>query len=219
MTGGAGRLPFRPAKTDCRSGGEAARLVVVIDARVAEDLIAESAAALVDGWGFEWLAGRATEERPPWGYSRLVADRMSRADAALGVDTGGGEVLAEVPRPPHVLVATEAWPPNVLVARRNLRPLGATVVAVAPDSAMPLLSEAILGPLPPPDSRHPEEAVASAEAAGLRVVELLCPHPHPSSPPQLHDRRGAGPPGRRGVGAPGCRAAGTPGCRGVGVSG
>lgn len=35
--------------------------------RVAEELIADAAAAPVDGWGFGWLDGRATEERPPWG--------------------------------------------------------------------------------------------------------------------------------------------------------
>ncbi|WP_328654559.1 class I SAM-dependent methyltransferase [Micromonospora sp. NBC_00330] len=183
--------------------------------RDAEDLIAEAAAAPVDGWGFGWLAGRATEERPQWGYARLVADRMARADAALDVDTGGGEVLAEVPRPPKLLTATEAWPPNVEVARRTLRRVGASVVAVAPDGPLPFrdasfdlvvsrhpvrtdwvqtarvlrpggtflsqqigagtmreLSEAILGPLPPATQRHPEHAVAAAEAAGLRVVDL-----------------------------------------------
>ncbi|WCN84340.1 class I SAM-dependent methyltransferase [Micromonospora sp. LH3U1] len=183
--------------------------------RDAEDLIAEGAAAPVDGWGFDWLDGRATEERPPWAYARLVADRMARADAALDVDTGGGEVLAEVPSPPKLLTATEAWPPNVEVARRTLRRVGATVVAVAPDGPLPFrdgsfdlvvsrhpvrtdwaqtarvlrpggtflsqqigpgtmreLSVAILGPLPPPTQRHPEHAVAAAEAAGLRVVDL-----------------------------------------------
>ncbi|MGC4868873.1 class I SAM-dependent methyltransferase [Micromonospora sp. DT53] len=185
------------------------------DERDAEDLIGEAVAAPVDGWGFGWLAGRATEERPPWGYAQLVADRMARADAALDVDTGGGEVLAEVPRPPKLLTATEAWPPNVEVARRNLRRVGASVVAVAPDGPLPFrdasfdlvvsrhpvrtdwaetarvlrpggtflsqqigagtmreLSEAILGPLPPPTRRHPEQAAAAAEAAGLRVVDL-----------------------------------------------
>ncbi|MGK5740769.1 class I SAM-dependent methyltransferase [Micromonospora sp. URMC 103] len=101
------------------------------------DLIAEGAAAPVEGWAFDWLSGRATEERPPWGYARLVAARMAHADAALDVDTGGGEVLAEVPRPPRLLVATEGWPPNVAVARRTLRPLGATVVAVTPDAPLP----------------------------------------------------------------------------------
>ncbi len=46
-----------------------------------EELLAEGAAAPVEGWAFDWLAGRATEERPPWGYARLVAARMSSADA------------------------------------------------------------------------------------------------------------------------------------------
>ncbi|MFI7070978.1 class I SAM-dependent methyltransferase [Micromonospora sediminicola] len=180
-----------------------------------EELVAEADAAPVEGWGFSWLAGRATEERPPWGYARLVGARLATVEAALDVDTGGGEVLAEVPTPPPLLVATEAWPPNVPVARRNLRPLGASVVRVADRPPLPFrdaafdlvvsrhpvhtwwvevarvlrpggaylsqqigpgtvreLSEAILGPLPPPEHRHPQAAVADARAAGLTVVDL-----------------------------------------------
>ncbi|WP_092380358.1 methyltransferase domain-containing protein [Micromonospora phaseoli] len=180
-----------------------------------EELVADGAAAPVQGWAFDWLGGRATEERPPWGYARLVAARMAAVDAALDIDTGGGEVLAEVPDPPRLLAATEAWPPNVPVARTNLRPLGASVVAVTPDAPLPFrdasfelvvsrhpvrtdwpevarvlrpggtflsqqigpgtvreLSEAILGPLPPPAQRHPEAAVDTARAAGLTVVDL-----------------------------------------------
>ena len=41
-----------------------------------DELIDEACAADVGGWGFGWLDGRATEERPPWGYSRLVAARL-----------------------------------------------------------------------------------------------------------------------------------------------
>ncbi|MGW3808510.1 class I SAM-dependent methyltransferase [Micromonospora sp. NPDC005113] len=199
----------------CQRWGRPARLAGVETERDVEDLIAEAAAEPVDGWGFDWLAGRATEERPPWGYARLVADRMAHADAALDVDTGGGEVLAEVPRPPRLLTATEGWPPNVEVARRTLRRVGATVVAVTPAAPLPFrdasfdlvvsrhpvrtdwaetarvlrpggtflsqqigpgtmreVSEAMLGPLPPPTQRHPEQAVAAARAAGLTVVDL-----------------------------------------------
>jgi SAM-dependent methyltransferase len=57
--------------------------------------------------------------------------------AALDVQTGGGEVLAQIPHPPAVLAATESWPPNVEIARRNLAPLGATVVAVDDDADLP----------------------------------------------------------------------------------
>ncbi|SBT39667.1 class I SAM-dependent methyltransferase [Micromonospora auratinigra] len=180
-----------------------------------EDLLAEGAAAPVEGWDFGWADGRATEERPPWGYARLMAARMADAGAALDIDTGGGEVLAGIPAPPPLLVATEAWPPNVAVARRTLAGLGASVVRVAERPPLPFrdasfdlvvsrhpvrtwwdeiarvlrpggsylsqqigagtvreLSEAILGPLPPPADRHTGPAVAAAEAAGLRVVDL-----------------------------------------------
>jgi len=41
-----------------------------------EDLVAEAATVDVSGWDFSWLTGRATEERPPWGYARLLASRL-----------------------------------------------------------------------------------------------------------------------------------------------
>ncbi len=102
-----------------------------------EELVAEAAATPVEGWDFSWLEGRATEERPPWGYARLMGERMARADAALDVETGGGEVVATLRRPPALLVATEGWWPNVEVARTRLRPLGARVVAVADAPTLP----------------------------------------------------------------------------------
>jgi SAM-dependent methyltransferase len=100
-----------------------------------EELLAEGESVPVAGWNFSWFTGRATEERPPWGYARLLGERMSTlagipGAAALDLQTGGGEVLASVPAAPAVLVATESWPPNVEVARRNLSALGARVVPV-----------------------------------------------------------------------------------------
>ncbi len=94
-----------------------------------DELVAEGAAAPLEGWDFSWFEGRATEERPPWGYARLMGERMARAEAALDIETGGGEVLATLVRPPAFLMATEGWWPNVEVARTRLRPLGAHVVA------------------------------------------------------------------------------------------
>jgi SAM-dependent methyltransferase len=101
-----------------------------------EDLLAEGATVDVAGWDFSWFEGRATEERPPWGYARMLGARMSALAgvpdaAALDLQTGGGEVLATIPAGPPLLAATESWPPNVEVARRNLARLGARVVPVA----------------------------------------------------------------------------------------
>ena len=109
-----------------------------------EDLVAEGAAVPVEGWDFSWFEGRATEERPPWGYAKLMGARMARATAALDIETGGGEVLATVTEPPPTLVATESWPPNVALASARLRLLGAGagagVVAVADAPTLPFWS-------------------------------------------------------------------------------
>jgi SAM-dependent methyltransferase len=102
-----------------------------------EELVAEGASVPLAGWDFSWFEGRATEERPPWGYSRLVADRMRRARSALDLQTGGGEVLAGLAHRARLTVATESWPPNVDVAGRRLRPLGAFLVAAADAPALP----------------------------------------------------------------------------------
>lgn len=102
-----------------------------------EELVAEAAAVSVDGWDFSWLDGRASEERPSWGYARAMGERMARATAALDIQTGGGEVLAGVPRLPPLAVATESWPPNVARATALLHPLGAVVVADEDEPPLP----------------------------------------------------------------------------------
>ncbi|MGN8026835.1 class I SAM-dependent methyltransferase [Microbacterium sp. 22242] len=115
-----------------------------------EELVSEAEAADVNGWGFGWLDGRATEERPPWGYAKLLAKRLGHVGAALDIDTGGGEVLSEAAVLAPRMVVTEGWPPNAARARTLLGPRGVEVLETAG------------GPLPFPDdtfdlvsSRHP----------------------------------------------------------------
>lgn len=105
--------------------------------RAFEDLVAEAEAADVSGWDFGWLAGRASEERPPWGYARLLAQRLTTVDSALDLDTGGGEVLGEAPSFPRRMVATEGWPPNLQRARATLGIRGVDVVRVAQGERLP----------------------------------------------------------------------------------
>ncbi|MGV9414914.1 class I SAM-dependent methyltransferase [Nocardia sp. NPDC003693] len=107
-----------------------------------EDLIAEADAVSVAGWDFSWLAGRATEERPSWGYQRQQAGRLATARAALDIQTGGGEVLAEAEKFPPTMVATESWPPNLAEATRLLHPRGAVVVADPDEPPLPFADSA-----------------------------------------------------------------------------
>ncbi len=102
-----------------------------------DDLVAEAEAADVSGWGFDWLAGRATEERPPWGYAKLLAQHLAGVQAALDLDTGGGEVLGEASQFPPVMYATEAWPPNARKAHDLLVGRGVQVIQTAPGAALP----------------------------------------------------------------------------------
>lgn len=106
-----------------------------------DDLVSEGEAVPTEGWDFSWFAGRATEQRPSWGYAKLLADRMAKAEAALDVQTGGGEVLASVPVAPPVLAATESWRPNVEIARRNLATFNCSVVDVGDTADLPFPSD------------------------------------------------------------------------------
>lgn len=118
--------------------------------RTYEELIAEATDADVTGWGFDWLTGRATEERPPWGYARMLARLLGEAESIVDIDTGDGEVVAEAPRLPPRTAVAESWPANAERARALLGPRGVEVF------------DTDGGPLPLPDrsfelatSRHP----------------------------------------------------------------
>ena len=99
-------------------------------------LLAEAETHPVEGWDFSWLGERVVMQPPPWDFAGIVESRASRAADLLDLGTGGGEWLASLSERPARTVATEAWPPNVDVARRRLEPLGVEVVAVesAPDN-------------------------------------------------------------------------------------
>jgi SAM-dependent methyltransferase len=133
-------------------------------ARTFEELVDEAASADVSGWDFSWLDGRATEQRPSWGYQRLLARRLRSVAAALDVQTGGGEILDGVADFPPTMAATESWPPNVAIATERLHRRGVVVVAHDDQSPLPFADAAF-------DlvcSRHPAQVRWSEIARVLR---------------------------------------------------
>lgn len=145
-------------------------------------LVSEAEAADVTGWDFGWLDGRATENRPPWGYARMLAARLATARAALDIDTGCGEVVAEAPMLPARMCVTESWPPNAAPARALLAPRGVEVYETGegeklpfPDGAFDLVT-----------SRHPvrpawEEIHRVLMPGGHYVAQHVGPLPPSSS--------------------------------------
>ncbi|WP_370419830.1 class I SAM-dependent methyltransferase [Streptomyces sp. QH1-20] len=147
-------------------------------ARTFEELVAEAETVPVDGWDFSWLDGRATEQRPSWGYQRTMGEHLARASAALDIQTGGGEVLAGVPKLPALMVATESWPPNVAKATELLHPLGAVVVADPDEPPLPFADAAF----DLVTSRHPATVWWSEIARVLRPGgTYLAQHVGPAS--------------------------------------
>lgn len=54
-----------------------------------DEIVAEADSVSVDGWDFSWLDGRASEQRPSWGYQRLIGGRLAVAEAALDIRPEG----------------------------------------------------------------------------------------------------------------------------------
>lgn len=131
------------------------------------------------GWGFGWLDGRATEERPPWGYAGLLADRLATVGSALDLDTGGGEVVVgEVPVLPPLMVVTESWAPNADRARTLLGPRGVRVVETSAGQPLPFDD----GSFDLVTSRHPVRPDWSEIARVLRPGgRYLAQHVGPAS--------------------------------------
>jgi SAM-dependent methyltransferase len=116
-----------------------------------DELITDAASADVSGWDFSWLDGRATEQRPTWGYQRLMSARLGSVASALDIQTGGGEVLDGAPRFPRTMAATESYPPNVALATQRLHPRGVVVVADPDEPPLPFADDAFELVI----SRHP----------------------------------------------------------------
>jgi SAM-dependent methyltransferase len=98
------------------------------------DLLAEAERRPLTGWNLSY-DGRIGHVAP-WDFEAIVDARLGRSPDMLDMGTGGGEWLSRRPFPRGRTVATEAWAPNVAVARARLAPLGVAVVAVvgAPDN-------------------------------------------------------------------------------------
>lgn len=93
-----------------------------------ETLVADALTTRFDGWDWSALHDRFVSGEPSWDYRAIVRRHAERVTSMLDLGTGGGELLASLAPLPGRTVATEGYPPNVTVARRNLAPLGVEVV-------------------------------------------------------------------------------------------
>lgn len=105
-----------------------------------ERLIAQAEAKSFSGWDFSWLNGRMSEGEVSWDYRLSVAEAASSVMSMLDMGTGGGEFLASLGPLPQDTCATEAYAPNIPVARRRLKPIGVHVAEFNRDDSLPFES-------------------------------------------------------------------------------
>ena len=85
----------------------------------------EEEAAHIRGWDFSYIQNRYTAENDlPWDYGMIVRQYLKSSMDMLDYDTGGGEFLLSLQHPYNKTSATEGYPPNVLLCRERLSPLG-----------------------------------------------------------------------------------------------
>ena len=104
-------------------------------------LIDEAKEASFSGWDFSWLDNRMIQEDTPWDYRKLVIDSMKGIHSLLDMGTGGGEFLASLSPLPEDTHATESYPPNQVIAAKNLEPLGVKIHNLTKDIPLPFTDD------------------------------------------------------------------------------
>lgn len=93
------------------------------------------------GWDFSHISGRMEEFPLTWNYTNLIKRYYRNAESMLDMGTGGGEYLSAINKMmklPKITCATEAYEPNIPIARERLKPLGVEVYAVKDDHNLPI---------------------------------------------------------------------------------
>jgi SAM-dependent methyltransferase len=95
------------------------------------DFLLDEAQVHFSGWDFSYIVDREAPAPLRWSYVSETLLRVRKSQAVLDMDTGGGEMFSRFAPFPPTAYATEAYAPNIPVARARLEPLGVKIVALA----------------------------------------------------------------------------------------
>ncbi len=101
------------------------------------DILIKDAEHPFSGWDFSYIKDRLVEDPLTWSYSSIVIPLVRKAESLLDMGTGGGELLSTLAPLSDKTYATEAYPPNVPIAKKRLEPLGVDVVQIEEKAKLP----------------------------------------------------------------------------------
>jgi 2-polyprenyl-3-methyl-5-hydroxy-6-metoxy-1,4-benzoquinol methylase len=103
------------------------------------DILIEEADHAFTGWDFSYISStaRVQSEPLPWNYGSILFPYIRSTKSLLDMGTGGGELLSLLQPLPQRTCATEAYKPNVSIAKSKLSPLGVDVFPIKDDRDLP----------------------------------------------------------------------------------
>ncbi|WIM37971.1 class I SAM-dependent methyltransferase [Paenibacillus sp. PK4536] len=95
------------------------------------------------GWDFSWVtdSGRMKVQPLSWNFEQMIVPHIRQSQSMLDMGTGGGEFLSSLQPFPPSIYATEAYAPNVPIAKERLEPLGVQVVQIDTDDYLPFADQ------------------------------------------------------------------------------
>lgn len=162
----------------------------LINSRKAEENI-----AYIHGWDFSHIDGRYYEDTSfPWDYRETILKYLKPDHRILDIDTGGGEFLLKLGHPLKNTAASEGFPPNVELCKKELLPLGIDFRPGVADDVLPFEDESFDIIINRHGSFNPQDIFRMLKKGGLfitqqvgaenerELVQLLCgdvPLPYP----------------------------------------
>lgn len=89
------------------------------------------------GWDFSHIGSRMVMEPLIWSYHSEILPFVRTVETMLDMGTGGGEFLSSLQPLPKETFATEAYEPNVPIAKKKLEPIGVKVVQINEGDKLP----------------------------------------------------------------------------------
>lgn len=136
-------------------------------------LVTEAWAADFSGWNFQWLEDRLVEEPLPWDYARIVRGHFPGIGSLLDMGTGGGELLASLAPLPPETHATESYPPNQVIAKARLEPLGVQVHELEEGIPLPFSDHTIDLVINRHDAFNPVDVCRILKPGGIFITQQV----------------------------------------------
>ena len=135
---------------------------------------AEEKIAHIHGWDFSHIHGRYEEEEDlPWDYKEIIDGNLTDSAKLLDFDIGGGEFLRSLNHPYKNTAATEGFPPNVELCKKELLPLGIDFKACDDASDIPFADSSFDMIINRHGDFDPKETARLLKKNGLFITEQV----------------------------------------------